>query len=141
MELTGFYTYLFFDSILTSLIFLPNNGLAYIVMSVFGYCDQLYMIIIAIVGNAIGSGLNYSFGYILREVKKRCNSLADTEKLRSLAQVVDQYLIYLNIFSFLPIWGVIITSAGGFFQISLKKMIFIVLLGRIAYYCLPIILF
>ena len=140
MELTDVYLDLFFDSILASLVLIPNVELAYIVMDVFGYYNKFYMIIIAVIGNTIGAGLNYLFGYILREIKRHYKHLADSEKLENLDKVANKYLIYLSIFSFLPIWGVIITTVGGFFRVSFKKGIFLVLAGRVVYYCLPILL-
>ena len=61
MTLADIYIYLFIDSILASLVFAPNVEMAYIVMKIFGYYNLLYMILISIVGNVIGSCLSYFF--------------------------------------------------------------------------------
>jgi membrane protein YqaA with SNARE-associated domain len=140
MTLIDAYIYLFLDSILASLIFVPNIDMAYIVMNVFGYYNKFYMVIIAVVGNCLGACLNYSLGYLLREVKQHIKNYTDSNKLINLATFSSKYLIYLNIFSFVPICGVIFTTASGFLQISFKRTMLLVILGRLGYYCLPIII-
>lgn len=139
MTLPEIYLYLFFDSILASLILVPNVEMAYIVMKVSGYYNLTIMIAIAILGNIIGSALNYSLGYIVREAKRLNINWQDTEKLENLSRVVDKYLIYLNLFSYLPIIGVIFTGCSGFFRVSFRKYLLINLASRIGYYCLPLI--
>ena len=138
MTLADIYIYLFIDSILASLVFAPNVEMAYIVMKIFGYYNLLYMILISIVGNVIGSCLSYFFGYIVRGIKRRTNSYADSEKLVSLAVVVNKYFIYLSVLSFISIWGVILVCAAGFFRVSFGRFVLCVLVGRIFYYLLPI---
>jgi membrane protein YqaA with SNARE-associated domain len=139
MNLVDIYIYLFIDSILASLVFVPNVEMAYIVMKIFGCYNTLYMTLIAIVGNVIGSCFSYFFGYIIRGIKNHTKNYADSEKLLNLAKVADKYLVYLSIFSFLSIWGVILVCAAGFFRVSFSKFLLCVLLGRIGYYVIPIL--
>ncbi len=140
MALTDLYFYLFVDSILASLVFVPNVEMAYIVMKIFGSYNQLYMVIIAISGNVIGSCLSYFFGYGVREIKQRIKNYADSEKLVNFAVVANKYLIYLCAFSFLSIWGVILVCAAGFFKVSFARFILCVLVGRLFYYLLPMLI-
>ena len=100
-------------------------------MKIFGGYNQLYMIVIAIIGNVIGSCLSYFFGYIVRGVKQHINNYADSEKLVNFAVVANKYLIYLSVFSFLSIWGVVLVCAAGFFRVSFGRFVLCVLVGRL----------
>ena len=134
------YIFLFIDSILASLALVSNTEMAYVVMKLFGSYNLLYMVVIAVIGNVIGSCLNYIFGYIAHEAKRQTKRYQDSQKLKDLASFANKYLIYLAIFSFVPIWGVIITLAAGFLCLSVRRFMLLVLVGRVLYYCVPLLL-
>lgn len=138
MTLADLYFYLFTDSILASLAFVPNVEMAYIVMKVFGYYNQALVIIIAILGNVVGSCLSYFFGYVVRWLKQHINNYADSKKLLNLASVANKHLAFLGIFSFLSIWGVLLVCVAGFLRVSFARFMLYVLAGRMIYYILPI---
>lgn len=128
------YLFLFCDSILAALIFTSNTEMAYLVMKIFGYYNSLYMSIIAITGNLIGSCLNYLFGFLLRTAKARTSRFPDSDRLINLSRFANKYLIYLAMFSFLSIWGVVITTAAGFLRVNFKYYAIFVIMGRILFY-------
>jgi membrane protein YqaA with SNARE-associated domain len=138
MTLVDLYFYLFTDSILASLVFVPNVEMAYIVMKVFGYYNQALVVLIAILGNIVGSSVSYFFGYAVRSLKQHVNNYADSTKLLNLASVANKHLAFLGIFSFFSIWGVLLVCVAGFFRVSFVRFMLYVLVGRVAYYLLPI---
>jgi membrane protein YqaA with SNARE-associated domain len=134
------YLFLFFDSTTAALAFVPGSGMVYDLMTVFGGFNKLYIIIVAIVGNSIGSSLNYILGKVLRNVKQKTKKYSDSPKLKKLSHYANSKLFLLAIFSFASLFGVIITIAAGFLNVNYRKFLFAVIVGRIAYYCIPLII-
>ena len=140
MSLFESYLFLLFDSIMATLLLVSNTGMVYDAMTIFGGYNYFYMVAIAIVGSVIGASLNYLLGRILRSVKKNIKYYADSDKLIALSQYANSRLILLSLFSFLTLFGVIITTAAGFLNVSFKRFILLVTIGRAAYYLLPILI-
>ncbi len=134
MTLTEAYLFLFFDSIMASLILVPNTGMVYELMLVFKNFNQTYMFIIAVCGNTIGSSINYILGKAMRSIKQKSPQYADSKKLVNLASYADSKLFWLAAFSSLTLFGVVITTAAGFLNISYRKFLLAVVIGRVVYY-------
>lgn len=132
------YVFLFLDSIKAVIAFTPNVDMAYIVMQAFGNYNNALMLALAISGSLIGSLINYGLGCFIRWVKNKFVKFADTEKLVNLSKVAEKYLVYLCIFSFLPLWGVVLTVAAGFLQVRLLKFLVVILASKVLYYSLII---
>lgn len=107
-------------------------------MKVFGYYNQALVILIAVLGNVVGSCLSYFSGYAVRWLKQHVNNYADSTKLLNLASVANKHLAFLGFFSFISIWGVLLVCAAGFFRVSFVRFMLYVLVGRVVYYLLPI---
>ena len=140
MTLLEAYSFLFFDSIMASLALVSNSGMVYNLMNVFGGFNKLYMISLAIIGNSVGGSLNYILGKALRSVKQKVKNYSDSPKLIKLSQYANSKLFLLSVFSFATLFGVIFTIAAGFLNVKYKRFLLAVIAGRIAYYCIPLII-
>lgn len=134
MNLIEAYLFLFFDSIMSVLIFVPNTEMVYKLMQIFQGYNQYVMILVASCGVVVGSSINYVFGRALHSLKQRINTYEDSSKFKHLASYVDQRLFWFLVLSLLPVIGVVITVASGFFRVRYYKVLLTILLSRIFYY-------
>jgi membrane protein YqaA with SNARE-associated domain len=134
MTLVEAYLFLFFDSIMSVVIFVPNTEMVYKVMKFFPRYTEGYMVVIASIGVVAGSSINYIFGKALHSLKQRINHYEDSIKFKYLTQYVDQKLFWLLVLSLLPVIGSVTTTAAGFFRIKYYKVVLVILLSRIFYY-------
>lgn len=134
MSLFEAYLFLFFDSIMASMILVPNSVMVFKLMQVFGGYNHALMIIISVIGSGIGSSINYLLGKVLHSVKQKVDHYKDSEKFIALAGYANKRLFVLCIFSFLTLFGVVITTAAGLLSISYKRFVLLVLAGQAVYY-------
>ncbi len=130
------YLFLFFDSVMATLAFVPNTEMVYKAMQVFPGYNRVYMIVVASFGAVFGGSVNYIFGGVLHALKQRVNHYEDSEQFKHLSKYVDHRLFWLLLLSILPVIGVLLTIAAGFFRIRFYKMVFVVLGIRLFYYTL-----
>ena len=134
MSIEESYLFLLFDSIMSSLILLPNTPMVFKVMNVFNIFRYEVILVVAVIGNSIGSSLNYVLGRMLNCVKKNIDKSEGSEKFISLKKFANKRLFLLGFFSFVPLFGVVLTLAAGFLRISYLRFIPIVILGRLVDY-------
>ena len=134
MSIVEAYLFLFFDSIMSTLIFVPNTEMVYKAMHIFQSYNKYYMMIIASFGAVIGGSINYVFGRVLHSLKQKINTYEDSGKFRHLSQYVQNKLFWLLVFAVFPIIGVFLTTVSGFFRIRYYKLVLVILLSRILYY-------
>lgn len=134
MSLSEAYLFLFFDSIMSSMILVPNSIMVFKLMQVFGGYNRALMIIISIAGSAVGSSINYILGRILHSLKQKVDHYKDSDKFTALAQYSNKRLFVLCVFSFLTLFGVIFTTAAGFLGVNYNRFILLVLVGQCLYY-------
>ncbi|MBP9791671.1 MAG: DedA family protein [Rickettsiales bacterium] len=134
MSLMEAYLFLFFDSIMSVLIFVPNTEMVYKAMQIFEGYNQYFMMIIASCGAVVGGVVNHLFGRALHSLKQRINTYEDSDQFKHLALYVDKNLFWMLALSVLPVIGVVITVASGFFRVRYYKVVLTILLSRIFYY-------
>lgn len=132
MGVTEAYFFLFVDSILSSMILVPNTVMAFNAMLIFGGYNLSLMVVIAVAGSAVGVTFNYLFGLILNSVKKK--AYGESEKYSRLRQFSAKWLVYLSFFSFLPLFGVVITTFLGLMRVNYKKYLVAAILGSLIYF-------
>lgn len=131
------YWFLFIDSIKASLAFFPDVGMAYTVMKVFdNNYNQLLILFLALLGNLCGVVINYYIGVVCWRIKQVLPKYRDSQKLKNLTKFAKNYLFLLTFFSFLPLWGVILTFSAGFLRVGVIRLVLCTVVGRIFYYCL-----
>lgn len=134
MSVEESYLFLFFDSIMASLALITNTPMVFNAMKIIGGFNYEITFIIAVIGNAIGSSLNYILGRLLNCVKKNIHKSGESKKFISLKEFSNKRLFVLGFFSFVPLFGVVITLAAGFLRVSYLRFISLVILGRLVYY-------
>lgn len=134
MSLEESYFFLFFDSVMASLVLLPNTPMVFNAMKVFGGFDSSVVFSLAVAGNIVGSSLNYVLGRTMNYVKKNVEKSDGSKKFVALKSFANKKLFVLAFFSFVPLIGVVITLVAGFLRISYLRFILFVVLGRVLYY-------
>ena len=128
------YLFLLLDSIMSSLILLPNTPMVFKTMNILGSFRYEMILIVAVIGNSIGASLNYIFGKVLNHVKKNIDKSEGSERFVSLKKFANERLFLLVFFSFVPLLGVVLTLAAGFLRISYLRFISMVIIGRLVDY-------
>ena len=136
MTLVEAYLFLFFDSVMSTLLFVPNTEMVYKAMQIFPGYNHVYMAIVASFGAVFGGSVNYLLGGILHSLKQRVNHYEDSERFKHLSRHIDRKWFWFLCLSLLPIIGVLLTTAAGFFRVRFFKLVFVVLGTRFFYYML-----
>lgn len=138
MSFSESYFFLFFDSFMSSLIFVPNTHMVFNIMKIVGTYNKYWMFFVAIFGDLTGSSCNYVLGKIFKYVKHNVADSGDSKKLKSLQVLANSKLFILVIFSFIPLVGVLLTSLCGFLKVSYWRFSLAVVFGRVLYYLIQI---
>ncbi|MCH9754083.1 MAG: VTT domain-containing protein [Alphaproteobacteria bacterium] len=112
----------------------PNTPMVFNAMKLIGGYNILFMVPLSIVGESLGSSCNYVLGRIMNSVKHSVPGGEDSKKFLELKRIANEKLFILVLFAFIPLLGVIITSAAGFLKVSYKRFIVIFIVGRAIYY-------
>jgi len=131
MSLFEAYSFLFFDSLMSVMVFVPNTTMVFHVMNIFGY-QKYYIIFVATLGSLAGVSINYLFGKILNYIKQK--QIGESEKYVRLRSLTQKRLYFLSALSFIPIVGVVVTVFLGLMRASFKRFITAALIGRLLYY-------
>ena len=128
------YLFLFFDSFMAVLVGVPNTHMAFQVMRMVGGYNVTLMIFVAIIGDVLGSSCNYAFGHILNYVKTNIADSKPSIKFLALKKMANDRLFILVALSFIPLFGIIITTLAGFLRVSYSRFFIALLVGRVGYY-------
>ena len=115
MGLLEIYLYLFFNSLLAALAFLPNTTMVYKAVLGFGLLSKAQAIPVALFGNVLGCIANFLMGRISRTVKKEYS-----KKFLNLQTTVQTKLAPLLLLACIGVVGPIVTVAAGFFCIRIR---------------------
>jgi membrane protein YqaA with SNARE-associated domain len=128
------YSFLFFDSLMGSLI-LPHPEFVFHAMKIFGGYDKALMVIFASIGGTIGLCANWFLGKALTTCKKHDFFTSDNlERTKLIEKYVKKYGLWASLLSPFYIAGALVVLALGFFEVSLKKIIPIALILKLIYY-------
>lgn len=138
MNLIEAYSYLFSDTILSAMILPIYSELVFDTMKIFGNYNSLLMIIIASLGGLVGNIINWLLGNVLISVKKiSINPSPDYSRLQS---ILNDWQIFIMFGYFIPIIGSLLVVLTGFFRISLKKIVIIILPVNIIIYSIKLMI-
>lgn len=119
------YTFLFNDSFLTSLIFVPRLSYAADVMRSFDY-NSFLIFIISLIGSIIGSIINWIIGIFIRKLEK-FEQLADRVDVFKRAEVFfNNKGKWILLLSAVPFWGALFTVAAGVLHYRISHFIILV---------------
>ncbi len=104
-----------------------------------GY-DPILSLIIATAGNTLGGWLNYGIGY-LGKPEWLTKVGATKEKIGNWKQKINQYGVWLALFSWMPFVGDVIGIALGFFKVNLLLSFLFIAIGKFIRYFVIILIF
>jgi len=108
-------------------------------MLALGY-DPVFSLIVATIGNTLGAWLNYGIGY-LGKPEWLLKVGATKEKIEQWKQKINQYGVWLALFSWLPFVGDVIGIALGFFRVNLFLSFLFIAVGKFIRYAIIILVF
>lgn len=96
------------------------------------------ILLIASIGNVLGSLTTYALGYFgVAKILRRLSKI-DSQRVRYFSQKSSKYGSILAFLSFLPIFGDLFTLALGLAKYNLYKTMFFIALGKTLRYALII---
>jgi membrane protein YqaA with SNARE-associated domain len=140
MDLIEAYSYLFTDSLVTAILFVPSEELVIDVMRIFGSYDNYLIFLLAAVGSTVGSCANWVFGTFLRKCVNR-EPFKDREKpLAHAEKLFKKHGKWSLLFSFVPLWGGLLTTAAGTLRSNFLEFLTLVTIGKFLFYGVKIFL-
>ena len=126
------YLYLFLSSFISATLF-PMGSEALLLINLNNGLNLYYLLIIATLGNSLGSIVNYWFGLKGEQflVNKK---ILDEKKILKSKYYFDKYGGYSLLLSWVPIIGDPITLIAGVLKYDLKKFIILVVIAKFSRY-------
>jgi len=131
MNLTEIYSYLFADSVITSLIFPLHSSLVYPVMLMFGGYNIPIIIAIAIAGLAVGAIGNFYLGKILLSVSRYDGNIRNENEY---FKYIKSFSPYIMLASWIPFIGALLVALTGAAGARLLKILPIFMIVNAIYY-------
>lgn len=135
MEFLTEYGYLglFLGSFIAATIF-PLSSEGILVALIYAGLDVKICILVATVGNWLGSLSSFGLGYIGRmDLVEKWLRIKE-EKIKSWELRVKKYSIWMALLSWLPFIGDVMAVALGFFRCHFGKMAFFIFVGKLIRY-------
>jgi len=126
------YLHLFVLSFLASTV-LPFGSEALVIALVYQGFSPFTVVMVATVGNFLGSCTTYYLGLKGRHVLDRYLS-PSREKLEKSERLFNKYGVYTLLFTWVPGIGDVITMVAGLMQLSFRSFSILVFLGKFGRY-------
>lgn len=126
------YLNLFILSFLASTV-LPFGSEALVIALVYQGFSPFTVVMVATVGNFLGSCTTYYLGLKGRHVLERYLS-PSPEKLEKSERLFNKYGVYTLLFTWVPGIGDVITMVAGLMQLSFRSFSVLVFLGKFGRY-------
>ena len=126
------YLILFFSAFISATLF-PLGSEALLIYDIKEGYNIYFLVIVATIGNSLGSLLNYFLGLKGEEYLVEKKLINEKVILKSKAYF-DKYGSVCLLFSWLPIIGDPITFVAGILKYDLKKFIVLVVIAKLSRY-------
>mgnify|MGYP006335702005 FL=1 len=126
------YLILFISAFISATLF-PLGSEALLIYDIKEGYNIYFLVIIATIGNSLGSIFNYFLGLKGEEYLIRKKLLSEKMILK-LKNYFDKYGFYCLLFSWLPIIGDPLTFVAGILKYDLKKFVIIITLAKFLRY-------
>lgn len=126
------YLNLFILSFLASTV-LPFGSEALVIALVYQGFSPFTVVMVATIGNFLGSCTTYYLGLKGRDVLEKYLS-PSPEKLEKSERLFNKYGIYTLLFTWVPGIGDVITMVAGLMQLSFRSFSILVFLGKFGRY-------
>jgi membrane protein YqaA with SNARE-associated domain len=134
MELSEAYSFLFFDSIISSLAIPINMRLVFPTMQTFGGYSPYLMAIVATIGSLLGHAANFGLGRFVL-IATKYNPQNNSEKARKFFDLCRKYGGFLLVLSWVPVFGPFLSLAVGFVKVPVKLVFSTIFAAHFVYYC------
>ncbi len=124
-ELTA-YIFLFNDSFLTSLMFIPRHSYATDVMIMLGIYNPYLVFVISFVASVIGLTLNWVLGTLIRRLEILKALAHRVDSLKTAEDFFNLKGKWILLLSTIPLWGALLTTAAGVLRFKLSHFIILV---------------
>lgn len=132
MSLTEAYAFLFADSFMTALVLPIQMHLVFPVMIIFGDYNLYLILAITTLGTFIASLANWYMGYFILLASKY---EPKGDRAVGFTGFCRRNAAWLLLFSWIPVFGSIITVITGVVKVRLKLVAMIVPAVNFVYYC------
>ena len=122
------YFYLFINALISATLF-PLGSEALLIYDISQGLNIYLLVIVATLGNTLGSVINYYFGYKGEEYLIEKKLIKESQIIKS-KKFFDKYGGYSLFLSWMPIIGDPITFIAGTLHYNFKKFISIVLFAK-----------
>jgi membrane protein YqaA with SNARE-associated domain len=129
------YMTLLNDSILGSLMFVPGSSYVGDVMVILGKYNPYIILLISLFGSLIAVSINWVIGRFVRKL----NMFASREHVLSKAELFfNAKGKWLLLFSMIPLWGALFTTAAGVLRFSFFHFLILVTFSKFVGFSLAI---
>ena len=113
------YIFLFNDSLLTSLMFVPRTSYATDVMVMLGNYNPYLIFIISFIASIIGLSINWVFGSFIRKLERLERFASRLESLQIAENFFNRKGKWILLLSAFPLWGALLTTGAGVLRFNL----------------------
>lgn len=131
MTLAEAYSYLFFDSLMTSLIFPVKEIFVFVVMQIFGSYNMSLAIILAAIGSIFGHVINFGLGRLVVRSNKFVPQGNVTLKIIAFYKKTAPAFM---LFCWVPFLGALLVVMAGSAMASWRKMFLFIIPIQAIYY-------
>ena len=128
------YLFLFFDSLISSVILPIRTETAVHVMSISGLYNNYLIFIIVSISSILGSIINWEIGQKLIFLQKTKILIKYKTQIEEAEIKWNKYVIWMLLFSSLKILGNPLSLLAGFLRSNFKKFLVIIVIGKVIYY-------
>ena len=132
------YLYLFFSALISATLF-PLGSEALFIYNITQNLNLITLLLVATIGNSLGSIINYYMGYKGEEylLKKKMLNQSKIDKYKT---YFDKYGVYTLLFAWLPIIGDPLTIIAGVLKYNIKIFIIVVTISKFLRYFVLLLL-
>ena len=120
------YIFLFNDTLLTTLMFVPRTSYAIDVMSILGIYNPYLIFIVSFIASIIGYVINWIIGSFIRRLERfECfaNRISSLNQAEVFFNRKGKWILLL---SAVPLWGALFTTAAGVLRFNIAHFIILV---------------
>jgi membrane protein YqaA with SNARE-associated domain len=129
------YSYLFTDTLYSSLVLSPHSELVIDVMHAFGEYDLKLILLLATLASSLGHIINWLLGIVFRTILKIDKVKKDSQNsLAKGEQIYRKYFYWTPILAFLPLWGSFVSLMAGIFRVRAIYIFIMVFISELLYY-------
>ena len=124
------YLFLFYDSFMTSLIFIPKTPYAVDVMTLLGIYNPYLIFIVSLIASVFGSILNWLLGTFIRKLEKFERFADRVDDFNGAENFFNQKGKWILLLSTIPLWGPFFTIGAGILRYRLFHFIILVTFSK-----------